>query len=60
VCGYALLLSSPFVAWDHLQDPVSLFLMPQCRGNAKSEQGDGGWDREFSEGKPGKGITFEM
>lgn len=20
----------------------------------------GGWDREFLEGKPGKGITFEM
>jgi hypothetical protein len=24
------------------------------------EQGEGGWDRGFSEGKPGKGITFEM
>jgi hypothetical protein len=24
------------------------------------EQGEGGGDREFSEGKPGKGITFEM
>jgi hypothetical protein len=24
------------------------------------EQGDGGWDRGVSEGKPGKGITFEM
>jgi hypothetical protein len=23
------------------------------------EQGDGGWDRKFSEGKPGKRITFE-
>ena len=25
-----------------------------------SKQGEGGWDREFLEGKPGKGITFEM
>jgi hypothetical protein len=28
-----------------------------------SEQGEGEWDRGFSEGKPGKGIkgiTFEM
>jgi hypothetical protein len=24
------------------------------------KQGKGGWDREFAEGKPGKGITFEM
>jgi hypothetical protein len=24
------------------------------------EQGEGGQDREFSEEKPGKGITFEM
>jgi hypothetical protein len=24
------------------------------------EQGEGGEDRGFSEGKPGKGITFEM
>jgi hypothetical protein len=24
------------------------------------EQEKGGWDREFSEGKPGKGITSEM
>jgi hypothetical protein len=24
------------------------------------EQRKGGWDREFSEGKLGKGITFEM
>ena len=24
------------------------------------EQGEGGWVRRFSEGKPGKGITFEM
>jgi hypothetical protein len=24
------------------------------------KQGEGGWDRGFSEGKPGKGITFEM
>ena len=40
--------------------------MPQCRG--MPEQGresewvgeQGVWDRDFSEGKPGKGITFEM
>jgi hypothetical protein len=25
-----------------------------------SKQWEGRWDREFSEGKPGKGITFEM
>jgi hypothetical protein len=24
------------------------------------EQGEEGWDRGFLEGKPGKGITFEM
>jgi hypothetical protein len=24
------------------------------------EQGEGEWDRGFSEGKTGKGITFEM
>ena len=24
------------------------------------EQGKGKWDRGFSEGKPGKGVTFEM
>jgi hypothetical protein len=24
------------------------------------EQGEWGWDRGFSEGKPGKKITFEM
>ena len=42
--------------------------MPQCRGIPGSgnrcgwvgEQGDGGWDRGFSERKPGKGTTFEM
>jgi hypothetical protein len=42
--------------------------MPQCRGMSGqgsrsgyvSEQGEGGWNRGFSEGKPGKGITFEM
>jgi hypothetical protein len=44
--------------------------MPQCKGMAGpgsrsewvGEQGDRGGDRgrRFSEGKPGKGITFEM
>jgi hypothetical protein len=29
-------------------------------GNALIEAGAGGWDRGFSKGKPGKGITFEM
>jgi hypothetical protein len=30
-------------------------------GEAPSEkQGEGIWDMGFSEGKPGKGITFEM
>jgi hypothetical protein len=24
------------------------------------KQEEAGWDRGFSEGKPGKGITFEM
>jgi hypothetical protein len=41
---------------------------PQCRGMPGpgsgsgwvDEQGEGGLDKEFSEGKPGKGITFEM
>jgi hypothetical protein len=43
-------------------------LMPQCRGmpgpGSRSgwvgEQGEGGRDRGFSEGKPRKGITFEI
>ena len=42
--------------------------MPQCTGmpgqgsrsGLVSEQGKGGWDKGFSEGKPGKGIKFEM
>jgi hypothetical protein len=42
--------------------------MSQCRGmpgqGSRSgwvdEQGEGGWDRRFLEGKLGKGITFEM
>jgi hypothetical protein len=36
--------------------------MPE-QGNGSGwvvEQGEGVWDRRFSEGKPGKGITFEM
>jgi hypothetical protein len=43
-------------------------LMSQCRGMPGpgsgsrwvGEQGKGGRVRGFSEGKPGKGITFEM
>jgi hypothetical protein len=43
-------------------------LMSQCRempgqGSGSrwiDEQDEGGWDSGFSEGKPGKGITFEM
>jgi hypothetical protein len=42
--------------------------MPQIRGmpghGSRSgwvgEQGEGAWDREVSEEKPEKGITFEM
>jgi hypothetical protein len=42
--------------------------MPQCRGMPGQsrgsgwvgEQGEGGWDLGFSEGKQGKGITLEM
>jgi hypothetical protein len=42
--------------------------MPQYRGMPgpgsrigwAEEQGEGGEDRGLSEGKPGKGITFEM
>jgi hypothetical protein len=41
--------------------------MPQCRGMPRpgswngwvGDQGEGGWDRGFSEGKLRKGITFE-
>jgi hypothetical protein len=41
---------------------------PQCRGmpgqGSRSgwvgEQEEEGWDKRSSEGKPGKGITFEM
>jgi hypothetical protein len=28
------------------------------RGSTLIEAGRGGWDRDFSEGKPGEGITF--
>jgi hypothetical protein len=42
--------------------------MPQYRGMPGpgirygwvGEQGEGEWERKFSEGKPGKGIIFEM
>jgi hypothetical protein len=40
--------------------------MPQYRGNVRTGNGSGwvgeqwGEDRRFSEGKLGKGITFEM
>jgi hypothetical protein len=42
--------------------------MPQYRGMPGPGSGSGWvgeqrereWDRRFSEGKPGKGITFEM
>jgi hypothetical protein len=40
--------------------------MPQYRGmpgtgmGVVGEQGEGGGNREFSEGKLGKGITFKM
>jgi len=29
-------------------------------GSTLIEAGGEGWDREYTEGKPGKGITFEM
>jgi len=41
-------------------------LMPQCRGmpgqggRSGQKQGEEEWDRRLPEGKPGKGITFEM
>jgi hypothetical protein len=42
--------------------------MSRCRGipgqGSRSgwvgEQGEGRWDREYFEGKPGKGVTYEM
>jgi hypothetical protein len=33
---------------------------PGSRSGWVGEQGQGGRDRKFSEGKPGKGITFEI
>jgi hypothetical protein len=33
---------------------------PGSRSGWVGEQGEWGNDRGFSEGKPGKGITFEM
>jgi hypothetical protein len=33
---------------------------PRSRSEWVGEQGEGGGDRAFSEGKLGKGITFEM
>jgi hypothetical protein len=49
-------------------DEMLTFLRPQCRGlpgqGSRSmrfgEQGKGRWGRGFSEGKPGKEITFEI
>jgi hypothetical protein len=35
-------------------------LMPQKPMSTLIEAGEGGWDRRFPEGKPGKGVTFEM
>ena len=35
-------------------------LVLESRSGWVGEQGEKGWDREFSEGKSGKGITFEM
>jgi hypothetical protein len=43
-------------------------LMPQCseipgpgsRSGWVGEHREWGWDKGFSEGKPGKGLTFEM
>jgi len=29
-------------------------------GAPSQKQREGGWDKGFAEGKPGKGITFEM
>jgi hypothetical protein len=61
-----------YVAEDGLvisgrRDPWSCEgLMPQCRGMPGpgsrwvGEQGEEGAGRGFSEGKPGKGITFKM
>jgi hypothetical protein len=42
--------------------------MPQCKEMTEprrgcgwvGEQGEGGWDRKFSEGKPRKETIFEM
>jgi hypothetical protein len=33
---------------------------PGSKSGWVGKQGEGGMDRGFSEGKPGKGITFEM
>ena len=33
---------------------------PESENEGVGEQGEGGGDRGFSEGKLGKGITFEM
>jgi hypothetical protein len=33
---------------------------PRSRSGWRGEQRDGGWDRRFSESKPGKGIAFQM
>jgi len=29
-------------------------------GNTLTEEGEGGWDRQFMNRKLGKGVTFEM
>ena len=41
--------------------PLSRGMQGQgSRSGWVSEQGKWGWDRGFSEGKPGKGTTFGM
>jgi hypothetical protein len=54
--------------WEERPLALQRLYMPQYRGmpgpGSRSgwigEQGEGGENRGFSEGKPGKGITFEM
>jgi hypothetical protein len=54
----------------HQREGSCEYSMPQCRGRGMpgpgtqsgwvGEQAEGGRERRFSVGKPGKGITFDM
>ena len=58
-------ITSQAPAYTSLMDPIRITLLSQAsrpgsRSGWVGEQGEQGRDRGFSEGKLGKGITFEV